>query len=90
MYYYVKEFFIDYNIKFLNLIEYLKEVRCKVYFMFFLILQYMYMFFKFSFNDVMKLFYLVIIMIFCFIVDVEYLYVRFFGNFVLNLWDCGG
>lgn len=37
-YYYVKEFFIDYNIKFLNLIEYLKEVRCKVYFMVFLIL----------------------------------------------------
>lgn len=35
-YYYVE--FIDYNIKFLNLIEYLKEVRCRVYFMFYLIL----------------------------------------------------
>lgn len=35
-YYYVK--FIDYNVKFLNLIEYLKEVRCNLYFMIYLIL----------------------------------------------------
>lgn len=30
-YHHVKEFFIDHNIKSLNLIEYLKEARCKVY-----------------------------------------------------------
>lgn len=36
-YYYVK--FIDYNVKFLNLIEYfIKEVRCNLYFMIYLIL----------------------------------------------------
>ena len=26
----------------------------------------------------------------CFIVDVEHSHVRFLGNLVLNLWDCGG
>lgn len=26
----------------------------------------------------------------CFVVDVEQSYVRFLGNLILNLWDCGG
>jgi len=26
----------------------------------------------------------------CSVVDVEYSHVRFLGNLVLNLWDCGG
>lgn len=50
----------------------------------------MYMFLKLSFNDVMKSFHSVIIMTLCFTVDVEHSHVRFLGNLVLNLWDCGG
>jgi Ras-related GTP-binding protein A/B len=29
-------------------------------------------------------------LIFLFLVDVEQSYVRFLGNLILNLWDCGG
>ena len=31
-----------------------------------------------------------VVTVICFVVDVEHSHVRFLGNLVLNLWDCGG